>query len=129
MNWKHFLAGVFLVSMAGYSVAESSNKDGATKEEVKAEDAKITDKVFFDITIDNEPAGRIILGLFGEVVPKTAENFVSLATGRNSTADNKLSYEGSPFHRVIKDFMIQGGDFTHGYGRKGVLSSANLRSG
>lgn len=119
MNWKHLLAGALLVSMAGYSFAESSKKGDATKEEVRAEDAKITDRVYFDIAIDSESAGRIVIGLFGEVVPKTVENFVALATGRNSTAANKLSYEGSPFHRVIKEFMIQGGDFTHGYGTQG----------
>jgi peptidylprolyl isomerase len=79
----------------------------------------ITNKVFFDVEIGGQPAGRIIMGLFGETVPKTAENFRALCTGEKGLGkvNNKpLHYEGSKFHRVIPDFMIQGGDFTHGTG-------------
>jgi peptidylprolyl isomerase len=79
----------------------------------------ITSKVFFDVEIGGQPAGRIIMGLFGETVPKTAENFRALCTGEKGLGkvNNKpLHYEGSKFHRVIPDFMIQGGDFTHGTG-------------
>ncbi|MFF2777249.1 peptidylprolyl isomerase [Streptomyces sp. NPDC058052] len=70
--------------------------------------------VFFDITINDEPAGRIVFKLFDEVVPKTAQNFRELATGQHG-----FGYEGSPFHRVIPAFMLQGGDFTRGNGTGG----------
>ncbi|GGU26688.1 peptidyl-prolyl cis-trans isomerase [Streptomyces violascens] len=70
--------------------------------------------VFFDITIDGKDAGRIVFRLFDDVVPETARNFRELATGQNG-----YGYEGSAFHRVIPEFMLQGGDFTHGNGTGG----------
>ncbi|PIK61950.1 putative peptidyl-prolyl cis-trans isomerase 5 precursor [Apostichopus japonicus] len=68
--------------------------------------ALVTKKVFFDIKIGEEAIGRIVIGVFGKAAPLTADNFVQLAEG---VADGK-GYKGRRFHRVIKDFMIQGGD-------------------
>jgi len=73
--------------------------------------------VFFDITLGGEPLGRIQFELFADVVPKTAENFRQFCTGESkSHLGRPQGYKGSKFHRIIKDFMCQGGDFLNGDG-------------
>lgn len=74
----------------------------------------MSDNVYFDITLDDQPAGRIVFRLFDDVVPETARNFRELATGQNG-----FGYAGSSFHRIIPQFMLQGGDFTRGNGTGG----------
>ncbi|KAF2217458.1 hypothetical protein CERZMDRAFT_6585, partial [Cercospora zeae-maydis SCOH1-5] len=72
---------------------------------------------FFDIALGGEPLGRIKMELFADVVPRTAENFRQFCTGETKDHLGKpLGYKGSKFHRVIKDFMLQGGDFKNGNG-------------
>eukprot|EP00158_Paraphelidium_tribonemae_P003956 Partr_v1_DN26491_c0_g2_i1_m24042 putative PPIases accelerate the folding of proteins (By similarity) len=101
MKFLHLAFLAFLLAVV--SAKESSSKG-----------TKITDKVYFDIEQGNKKLGRIVIGLFGEVVPKTAKNFKELAQ-----KSGEEGYKGSIFHRVIKQFMIQGGDFTRGDGTGG----------
>ncbi|KAF4517206.1 hypothetical protein B566_EDAN005259 [Ephemera danica] len=75
-----------------------------------AENFKVTQQVYFDVKIGDKDAGRLVIGLFGEVVPKTVKNFFTIAT----EGINGKTYAGTRFHRVIKRFMIQGGKNTNG---------------
>ena len=77
--------------------------------------------VFFDITVGGQMAGRVTIELYSDKCPKTAENFRALCTGEKGVGKSgkPLHFKGSKFHRVISEFMAQGGDFTAGNGTGG----------
>lgn len=79
-------------------------------------DKTITHKVTFDITIGEKDAGKVVIGLYGKVAPKTVKNFVAFA----GEGYQGLKYEGIGFHRVIHGFMIQGGDVQKQEGRGSI---------
>ncbi|KAE9616457.1 hypothetical protein Lal_00034813 [Lupinus albus] len=101
---------IFLVfALSGFKLAE----------EKVEEDHEITHRVFLDVDIDKQRLGRIVIGLYGHVVPKTVENFRALCTGEKgeSASGLKLHYKGTPLHRIISGFVIQGGDIVHHDGK------------
>lgn len=135
----------------------------AALEQIPAADVDVTDKVYMDLEYGGEPVGRVVLGVFGGIVPKTSENFVQLgnsppvALGNDdssilalnraditsstcqasvsslapvgaevlmcalyaATGVNGFGYKGCTFHRILRDFVIQGGDFERGNGTGG----------
>lgn len=102
-------------------VSEKSAKDAdENAAKSKTEERK---RVFFDITLGGLPAGRVVFELYADIAPKTCENFRVLCTGEMETlgksTGKRLHYKGVIFHRVVKDFMIQSGDFSAGNGTGG----------
>ena len=87
------------VSVAGALAVEAHRR---ARCDASGFQAPITQKVFFDVSIDKVPAGRVVVGLYGSAAPKTAENFKQLCTGEAG-----YGYVGSGFHRVIPGFMLQ----------------------
>ncbi|CAI0445261.1 unnamed protein product [Linum tenue] len=111
-----------------------------TAQENRDAEYEITHRVYLDIDIEEQRLGRIVIGLYGQVVPKTvgmsvcvpleviafkvslwvfAENFRALCTGEKGTGTSgkPLHYKGTPFHRIVSGFVIQGGDIVHGDGK------------
>ena len=86
-----------------------------------AKAAKKLPRCFFDLTADGKPLGRLVIELRSDVAPKTAENFRVLCTGEKG-----FGYKDSGFHRIIPDFMCQGGDFTrhNGTGGKSIYGES-----
>lgn len=109
------------LSDQGMSLEAHRHTDSQSEAKNLENAEEVTHKVYFEVEINGKPAGRIIMGLFGKVVPRTAENFRALCTGEKGMGQSgkSLHYRGSTFHRIIPSFMIQGGDFTRGDGRGG----------
>lgn len=119
----HSIAG-----LAAFGVTQvMSNQIKTTEDEIEEGEpakaqAEITHRVYFDIDINSIPAGRVVMGLYGNVVPKTVKNFATLCAGNTTDARSgiPLAFAGSAFHRIIPNFMIQGGDFTRHNGTGGM---------
>jgi len=97
-----------------YNDSSGDNDDGPV-----TPSARITSRVYFDINIQNQPMGRIVIGLYGNETPKTSKNFETLCKGTTLNG-RRIGYKGSSFHRIIPSFMIQGGDFTNNNGTGGM---------
>lgn len=114
------LAAYGITQLLGESI--TVEEDDHDDDQAVPPQAEITDHIYFDIDINSRPAGRVVIGLYGSTVPLTVKNFKALCEG--SSKDPKsgkiLSYSGSSFHRVIPDFMLQGGDFTNHNGTGGL---------
>ena len=106
--------GAYFAANAGISsISRESDRDSDSTSTTDVgpvpPQADITTRVFLDVSVDGHEAGRIVIGLYGNVVPKTVANFEALCRGdQTHPMGAKLSYQGSPFHRIIPGFMIQG---------------------
>lgn len=105
-----------LLSICLILAISSSKRD---EERTEDEEYEVTQRVYLDVDIDGQRLGRIVIGLYGQVVPKTVENFRALCTGEKgkSASGTALHYKGTPFHRIISGFVVQGGDIVHGDGK------------
>ncbi|KAG2291657.1 hypothetical protein Bca4012_007613 [Brassica carinata] len=112
-----------LLLLAAFTIflvlALSHTRKEEEEEKQVAEDYQVTHRVFLDIDIEGQRLGRIVIGLYGNVVPKTVENFRALCTGEKGKASSgkPLHYKGTQFHRIVSGFVVQGGDIIHGDGK------------
>ncbi|XP_018447862.1 peptidyl-prolyl cis-trans isomerase CYP21-1 isoform X1 [Raphanus sativus] len=109
---------VALTILLFFALSHTRRKEEEQKQVIE-EDYQVTHRVFFDIDVDGQRLGRIVIGLYGTLVPKTVENFRALCTGEKGKASSgkPLHYKGTQFHRIVSGFVVQGGDIIHGDGK------------
>lgn len=105
------VVGATFFAMSNYlsSPGWRYDEEGKNRDQPVKPQAEVTSRVFMDVAIDDVPMGRIVLGLHGNVVPKTVANFEALCRGAGKIGSIDMTYEGTRFHRIIPEFMIQGG--------------------
>jgi Cyclophilin type peptidyl-prolyl cis-trans isomerase/CLD len=112
--WHAATAAAFGLSFIGVRYAlknmnleDETDGNSSSDDSLKVEpQAQVTSKVYFDVSIDQQPAGRIVMGLYGGVVPKTAKNFETLCKGTEKKGNIELTYSRTTFHRIIPGFMV-----------------------
>ncbi|CAL1287844.1 unnamed protein product [Larinioides sclopetarius] len=104
-NWPAQIRNRYLRALK-ISLKNRLNSKLPLNEQQRETKVDVTHKVYFDVSSGGKPLGTIVIGLFGKVVPKTVSNFATFA----GEGYKSMKFEGTKFHRVIKDFMIQGGD-------------------
>lgn len=122
ITFVFYVAVWIIIETNSQGIDVPMKKADKPKMDVKLAKPIVTHKIYLDIDIENSEKGRIIIGLFGNIAPKTVENFRSLCVcdkefGKYS--NKTLCYRGSKFHRILPNFIIQGGDITHNDGRGG----------
>ena len=118
-NTMRFFVSILAIVAISWAFTVLSKDGGGMT--AKVVDIAPTHRVFFDVAVDNQKAERIVMELYGHIAPKTVENFRALCTGEKGVGKSgkKLVYRDSPFHRIIPQFMLQGGDITLGNGMGG----------